>query len=177
MKSDLLAPQLISLDFASFMRDALYEAEQAGLAGELPIGAVLVIDGQVISRGRAQHQGRQSQLMHAELNALMNGGIALWENYRHALLFTTLEPCPMCLGAVVMADVPHIIFAAHDAVVCSRHMLAHNPYMRRHIRSYYGGVLEVESRALVARFNPSMLEYIATQKIGHETRALQPESP
>ena len=76
-----------------------------------------------------------------------------------------------------MADVPHIIFAAHDAVVCSRHMLAHNPYMRRHIRSYYGGVLEVESRALIARFNPSMLEYIATQKIGHETRALQPESP
>jgi tRNA(adenine34) deaminase len=158
MRYDVLAPQIVALDLASFMREALSEAEQAGLAGELPIGAVVVIDGQVVSRGRAEHKGKQSQLMHAELNALMNGGIALWENYHNALLFTTLEPCPMCLGAVVMADVPHIIFAAHDAVVYSQHTVTHNPYVRRHIYSYHGGVLEAESRALIARFNPTMLE-------------------
>jgi tRNA(adenine34) deaminase len=174
MRTDLLAPQIATLDFTAFMRAALYEAEQAGLAGELPIGAVVVIDGQIVSRGRAQHQGQQSQLMHAELHALLQGGSALWEQYHNALLVTTVEPCPMCLGAVVMADVPHIIFAAHDEVVYSRQTVAHNPYVRRHIQSYYGGVLEAESRALIARFNPRMLEYITTQRLDQETRAMQP---
>ena len=176
MKTYVLAPQIAAIDLASFMREALFEAEQAGLAGELPIGAVVVIDGQVVSRGRAQHKSKQSQLMHAELNALMSGGTALWENYHNAILLTTLEPCPMCLGAVVMADVPNIIFAAHDAVVHSQHTVTHNPYVRRHIHSYYGGVLEAESRAMIARFNPTMLEYITTQRLDHETRALQPRS-
>ena len=125
MPSDHLATSIASLDLTSFMREALYEAEQAGLAGELPIGAVVVIDGQIIARGRAQHQAKQSQLMHAELQALLNGGAALWEHYHNALLFTTVEPCPMCLGAVVMADVPHIIFAAHDGVVQSQQTVLH----------------------------------------------------
>lgn len=112
--------------------------------------------------------------MHAELNALLAGGHALWEQYARAVLFTTVEPCPMCLGAVVMADVPQIIFAAHDAVVQSRHTVTHNPYVRRHIQSYYGGVLEAESRALLARFNPRMLDYITIGHQIHATRALQP---
>lgn len=158
MRSDFISPQIATLDLAKFMREALYEAEQAGLAGELPIGAVLVIDGQIVSRGRAQHQARQSQLMHAELQALLNGGVSLWEHYHDAIIFTTVEPCPMCLGAVVMADVPHVIFAAHDAVVHSAYTVMHNPYVARHIHSYYGGVLEAESRALIAHFNPTMLE-------------------
>jgi hypothetical protein len=52
----------------------------------------------------------------------------------------------------------------------------HNPYMRRHIQSYYGGVLEAEARALIARFNPAMLHYITTQQLDYETRSLQPRS-
>lgn len=59
-----------------------------------------------------------------------------------------------------MADVPHMIFAAHDAVVHSSQTVAENPYVRRHLKSYYGGVLEAESRALIERFNPIMLKYI-----------------
>lgn len=160
MQADLLAPELATLDLAAFMRAALYEAEQAGLAGELPIGAVVVIDGQIIARGRAQHQAQRNQLRHAELNALLAGGEALWQHSERALLFTSAEPCPLCLGAAVMADVPHIIFAAHDAVVHSRQTVAENPYVRRHIQSYYGGVLEAESRAIIERFNPTMLKYI-----------------
>jgi tRNA(adenine34) deaminase len=176
MSATLLAPQLATLDLAGFMREALAEAEQAGLAGELPIGAVLVIDGEIVSRGHAQQQQHQSQLMHAELNALLQGGSMLWEHYERGVLFTTVEPCPMCLGAVVMADVPHIIFTAHDEVVQSRHTVAHNLYVRRHIQSYYGGVLEAEARALIARFNPTMLNYITTTQHVQETRAMQPRT-
>lgn len=57
-------------------------------------------------------------------------------------------------------DLAHIIFAAYDAVVHSRQTVAENPYVRRHIKSYYGGVLEAESRAIIERFNPIMLKYI-----------------
>jgi tRNA(adenine34) deaminase len=114
--------------------------------------------------------------MHAELNALLAGGHLLWEHYARAVLFTTVEPCPMCLGAVVMADVPHIIFAAHDAVVQSQYTVTHNPYVRRHIQTYYGGVLEAESRAVIARFNPGLLDYITTAHQSHPTRAMQPRT-
>ena len=176
MPTDLLAASIATLDLSVLMRAALYEAEQAGLAGELPIGAIVVIDRQIISRGRAQHQAKQSQLMHAELQALLNGDAALWEHYHNAILLTTLEPCPMCLGAVVMADVPHIIFAAHDGVVQSEQTVLNNPYVRRHIQSYYGGVLEAEARVLIARFSPKMLDYITTGHLEQETRALQPRS-
>src|SRR6266540_4224379 len=162
MQTDLLAPQIASLDLTLFMREALYEAEQAGLAGELPIGAVVVIEGRIVSRGRAQHQAKQSQLRHAELGALLDGGTALWENYKNAILFTTCEPCPMCLGAAVMADVPHIIFAKHDQVVHSNLSVETNPYIRRHIKSYFGGVLENESTEIWARYKPEDLRYIET---------------
>jgi tRNA(adenine34) deaminase len=85
-----LSPDLINLDLEKFMREALFEAEAAGQAGELPIGAIVVLDGEIISRGRANHQGAKSQLGHAELNALLNAGDKLWTDYRRAVLFTTV---------------------------------------------------------------------------------------
>jgi tRNA(adenine34) deaminase len=149
-------------DLERFMREALAEAEAAGEAGELPIGAVVVIDGQIVARGRARHQELRSQLAHAELQALLAGGEALWERFERAVLFTTAEPCPLCLGAAVMADVPHVVFALPDALVHSAQMVTTNPYVRRHIRTYRGGVLEAEARTLVARFNPELLAYMTT---------------
>lgn len=146
----------------AFMREAMAEAEAAGNEGELPIGAVVVIGGRIVSRGRAQHRGERSQLAHAELRALLAGGEELWSHYAEAVLFTTMEPCPMCLGAVVMADVPHVLFGAHDAVVHTAETVATNPYVRRHIATYRGGILEDEIRALVARFDPEWLAYTVT---------------
>jgi tRNA(adenine34) deaminase len=161
MKS-FLSPELANVDLETFMREALLEAEAAGQAGELPIGAVLVIDGEIISRGRSCQQQTKSQLSHAELNALLNGGDKLWTDYKRAILFTTVEPCPLCLGAVVMADVPHIIFAKHDQVVHSSQSLESNPYIRRHIKTYFGGVLEKESTQILAQYKPQALKYIET---------------
>ena len=155
-----IAPELMNVDLESFMREALAEAEQAGQAGELPIGAVVVLDGQVIARGRARHREMRSQLRHAELNALLDGGEPLWRDYRNAILFTTVEPCPMCLGAVVMADVPHIVFAIHDNVVHSAATVENNPYVSRHIRTYHGGVLADEAAAIFERYDPQSLAYI-----------------
>ena len=154
--ADLLA-EIAALDLNAFMREAIEEAEQAGLAGELPIGAVLAVNGAIVSRGRARHRASCSQLMHAELQALLSGGTPLWQSYESAVLITTMEPCPMCLGAAVMADVPHIVFGAHDSAVDSRLTVDTVPYVRRHIRTYHGGVLEDEIRALIMRFDPGGL--------------------
>lgn len=160
--TNFISPDLEHLDLEKFMREALAEAEAAGQAGELPIGAVLVLDGDVIARGRARHREHKSQISHAELNTLLNGGEKLWTDFRRAVLFTTVEPCPMCLGAVVMADVPHIVYALADENVKSKMTLEANPYVRRHIKSYFGGVLEHESIRAFEKYCPSDLKYIQT---------------
>jgi tRNA(adenine34) deaminase len=157
---DFISPDIAAMSLEAFMGEALLEAESAGRAGELPIGAVLVVDGEIVSRGRARHKEARSQLRHAELNALLSGGEALWRGYRRAVLFTTVEPCPMCLGAVVMADVPHVIFALHDQLMGSKETLESNPYVRRHIKSYHGGVLAQNSEALFAKYAPEGLRHI-----------------
>ena len=150
MRAQLAFP-LAERDVVAFMREALVEAEAAGAAGELPIGAVLVVGGEVVSRGRSRQRQRRSQLAHAELDALLAGGEAAWTRHDDGVLFTTVEPCPMCLGAVVMADVPHVVFAADDPNAGVPAMLE-IPYVARHVATYRGGVLEDEARALIGRY-------------------------
>ena len=157
---NFLDPEIAEIDLEEYMKQALDEAELAGKAGEIPIGAVVVINNQVVSRGRARHKENESQLSHAELNAMLNGGEQLWKEYRKAILFTTVEPCPMCLGATVMADIPHIIFALHDNIGQSSLSIETNPYINRHIKTYFGGVLEEESTELFTKYAPDDLEYI-----------------
>jgi len=156
----MLAPELQNLDLEYFMREAIAEAEAAGEVGELPIGSVIVLDGTIISCGRARHHEYKSQIRHAELNALLAAGERLWIDYHRAILFTSVEPCPMCLGAIVMADIPHIIFAIQDNNVQSKFSVENSSYIRRHIKSYHGGVLEAEAKHVFTKFRPKDLEYI-----------------
>jgi tRNA(adenine34) deaminase len=150
------APHLGALDPEDVMREALVEAEAAVAAGERPIGAVVVVAGEVVSRGRSRQNELRSQLAHAELEALQNGGDAVWARYREAVLFTTVEPCPLCLGAAVMADVPHVVYGVQDPLVETRSLIDGSPYVARHIETYCGGVLEREARALVERYRAEL---------------------
>ena len=98
------------------MREALKEAALAMQAGERPIGAVIVHNGMIVGCGRAEHQARHNRLAHAELNALLATATSLYD-YPHdnGVIYTTLEPCEMCLGAIVMSDVVnHVVFALTD---------------------------------------------------------------
>jgi tRNA(adenine34) deaminase len=160
-------PIVAALDLEHFMRAALAEAEEAGISGEYPIGAVVVLDGEVVSRGRSRQQELRSQLAHAELEALQNGGEAIWTRHDDAVLFTTVEPCPLCLGAAVMADVPHIVFAHPDPAIQSAEIVERVPYVASHIETYLGGVLRDESRALFKRYEPRMLAYLDDQVVRH----------
>jgi tRNA(adenine34) deaminase len=152
------------------MSAALAEAEAAGEDGEYPIGAVVVIDGQIVSRGRSRNRARRSQLAHAELEALHGGGDPLLDHQDRAVLFATVEPCPLCLGAAVMADVPHIVFAHPDPAVQTRETIARVPYIGNHIDTYIGGVLRQESRALLERYEPRLLGLLDDRVIRHRQR-------
>ena len=141
-----------ALDHRHFMREALREAEQAGLAGETPIGAVVFHNGIIIGRGRARHEERHSEIAHAELNALLEAEKHIHDHIHDGIvLYTTVEPCVMCLGAVVMSDIDHVVFGLYDGNIHPEQMLT-MPYVRRHIRDYLGGVLAAESLELFRRF-------------------------
>lgn len=155
-----------ALDHAFYMRAALKEAELALQAGERPIGAVIVHNSQIIGRGRAQHKNSRNRMAHAELNALLSVANYLYDYDRgDAVIYTTVEPCEMCLGAIVMSDaVNHIVYALPDRWINTAPMLA-MPHVQRHIYNYLGGLLEEESAALWEQYNPRELQLIRTGKI------------
>ena len=98
-----------------FMQQALKQAELASIAGEVPVGAVLVRDGQVISRGFNQPISNHDPSAHAEMMALRAAAQAE-SNYRlpGTTLYVTLEPCTMCAGAMLHARVERVVFGAKD---------------------------------------------------------------
>ncbi|MEW6717807.1 MAG: nucleoside deaminase [Chloroflexota bacterium] len=152
-------PQDDGKDHEPFMREALKEAKQAMREGERPIGAVVVHDGRIIGRGRAQHRARNSEIAHAELNALIDAEQYLHEHTHECVIYTTVEPCVMCLGAIVMSDIDHVVYALADNWIKPREMMD-MMYVRRHIKTYLGGVLEDESAELWEMANPSELRLL-----------------
>jgi tRNA(adenine34) deaminase len=98
-----------------FMREALEAARQAELEGEVPVGAVLVVHGQIITRGWNSPIARKDPTAHAEILALRQAAEILG-NYRleGATLYCTLEPCVMCAGALVTARVKRLVFGSRD---------------------------------------------------------------
>ena len=100
----------------SFMRQALVLAREAAQEGEVPVGAVVVYQERVIASGRNRRELGKNALYHAELEAISSacqalGGWRLWQ----CELFVTLEPCPMCAGAIINARIPRVVFGAKDA--------------------------------------------------------------
>ncbi|MEQ1949056.1 MAG: tRNA adenosine(34) deaminase TadA [Bryobacteraceae bacterium] len=109
---------MISNDFLQheeFMRQALKLAREAEAAGEVPVGAVIVLDGKIIGCGRNSPVSASDPTAHAEILALREAGRAIG-NYRieGASLYATLEPCVMCAGALVAARITKLVFGARD---------------------------------------------------------------
>lgn len=98
-----------------YMEEALKLAKEAAAEGEIPVGAVVVRNGEIISTGRNRREKEKNALCHAEIEAINNackalGGWRLWQ----CELYVTLEPCPMCAGAIINARIPHVYFGAKD---------------------------------------------------------------
>jgi len=102
-------------DDSYWMGKALAQAARAGAKGEVPIGAVLVKDGVVVGRGYNLREGKQDPCAHAELLAIRQASRRLhaWR-LTGTVLYVTLEPCPMCMGAIILARVERLVFGCFD---------------------------------------------------------------
>jgi len=103
------------MDDLSYMDEALALAREAAAEGEVPVGCVIVCNGTVVGRGRNRRETGKSALGHAEIEAIdaacrTLGGWRLWE----CTLYVTLEPCPMCAGAILGARIPRVVYGASD---------------------------------------------------------------
>lgn len=138
-----------------FMQRALQLAEQAEAAGEVPVGAVLVCQDVIIGEGWNQPIGLNDPTAHAEIMALRAAALRRG-NYRlnDCTLYVTLEPCPMCAGAIVNARVKRVVFAAHDeraGAAGSVLQVLRHPQLN-HICQVQSGVLMESAQTMLQRF-------------------------
>ena len=136
------------------MRQALALAREAAAAGEVPVGCVIVRDGAVVGRGRNRREERQQTVSHAEMEAMAQANAALgtWRLVG-CTLYVTLEPCPMCAGAIYNSRVDRVVYGARDEVMgaCGGVL---NLFMEDfpHHPALLGGVLAEECRAVLSDF-------------------------
>lgn len=138
------------------MQQALQLAQQAASYGEVPVGAILVHDDQVIGSGFNQPIGLHDPTAHAEICAIRDA-CQLLQNYRlpaNTTLYVTLEPCTQCVGALIHARVQHVVFAASEpragSLVSARQLMQSGFY--NHFFSFEGGVLAEQSQQILKQF-------------------------
>lgn len=137
-------------DDERFMRMALKEAEAAYAAGEVPIGAVIVCEGRVISRAHNMTETLNDVTAHAEIQVITAAANYLGGKYLNGCtLYVTVEPCPMCAGAIGWAQISRIVYGAPDE---KRGYRLYAPRVMHPCSEAVGGVLEDESRTLMQRF-------------------------
>lgn len=138
-----------------FMRQALRQAESAAACGEVPVGAVVVADGQVIAAAHNQRESLGDPTAHAEMIALTQAAAArgTWR-LTGCTLYVTLEPCPMCAGAIVNARIPRVVYGATDpkaGAVESLYQLLSDPRLN-HAARVSQGVLASECGDVLRAF-------------------------
>jgi len=136
------------------MRQALAEAKKARKKGEVPVGAVVVSEGKIIGRGHNQPLKRNDPTAHAEVTAIRMASQAI-KNYRLAGcdLYVTLEPCAMCLGAVVQTRIRKLVFGAKDPKGGAVRSIMRFPFSRmNHCPEVKGGVLAEECGQILRDF-------------------------
>ena len=142
------------MDDLYFMDEALKLAREAAQAGEVPVGCVITRGEEIVGRGRNRREEGKTALAHAEIEAISQacetlGGWRLWE----CTLYVTLEPCPMCAGAIINARIPRVVYGASDSKfgacrsVCSLFDMSFNHHPR-----VEQGIREEEAKALMQAF-------------------------
>ena len=137
-----------------YMEQALALAREAAAAGEVPVGCVIVKDGAVIGRGRNRREEKQAVSSHAEMEAMAEANAALnsWR-LEDCDLYVTLEPCPMCAGAIINARVRRVFYGARDSVMgaCGGVLNLFMEDFPRHPQ-LVGGILGEECAAVLSEF-------------------------
>ena len=150
---------------SKYMLEALALAKEAAAEGEVPVGCVIVRGDRIVGRGRNRREKDKNALAHAEIEAIDDacknlGGWRLWD----CTLYVTLEPCPMCAGAIINARIPRVVFGAKDekcgacGSVCDLFRMAFN-----HHPTVETGVCEQEAKELLTAFFQNLREELKTR--------------
>ena len=143
------------MDYEAYMREALALAREACEAGEVPVGCVIAdAGGNIVGRGRNRRQELGDATAHAEIEAIREACTALGDwRLEGCTLFVTLEPCPMCTGAIINSRVPCLVFGAREPVSGSCGSVI-DLFMERygHHPSVFAGVLRDDCAALLRSF-------------------------
>lgn len=133
------------------MKIALKEARKAFKKREVPVGCVIVKEGKIISKGHNMKEGRQDPLAHAEMIAIRKASkkLSSWR-LSDAVLYVTLEPCPMCAGAIISARIKKVVFGPRDEKAGASYLFDNKSL--NHHPEVIEGVLEEESKALLEEF-------------------------
>ena len=137
-----------------FMSRALLLAKKAYEEGEVPVGAVMVKDGEIIAEGYNMREQKQNALSHAEIECI-NKACDVLKSWRldGCELYVTLEPCPMCTGAIINSRIKTVVFGAYDLKAGSMDSvinLCDYPY--NHKPEIYGGIMEDECKEILEKF-------------------------
>ena len=136
------------------MYEALLEAKKAAEENEVPVGVVIVKDGEIIARGRNMREKKQNPLSHAEIEAINEASKKLnsW-HLDDCELYVTLEPCPMCTGAIINSRIKTVIFGAYDLKAgCMDSVINLCEYPFNHKVEIYGGICEEECAEILTEF-------------------------
>ncbi|MCH7846305.1 MAG: nucleoside deaminase [Acidobacteria bacterium] len=107
-----------------FLDAAIEEAEQGLAEGGIPIGSVLVVDAEIVGRGHNQRIQRSSAVLHAEMDCLENAGRLSASEYRRAIIYTTLSPCDMCTGAILLYGIPRVVVGENQTFLGGEALLS-----------------------------------------------------
>ena len=146
------------MDHEGYMRQALDLAREAAARGEVPVGCVIVQGDRVVGRGRNRREEKQHTQSHAEMEAIRQANEALgsWR-LDECTLYVTLEPCPMCAGAILNARIPRVYYGARD-----REMGACGGVLNLFMEDFpqrpalVGGILEEQCRGVLTDFFPQL---------------------
>jgi len=106
-----------------FLDTAINEAEQGLAEGGIPIGSVLVVDGEIVGRGHNRRIQKASPTLHGEMDALENAGRLPASSYRRAVIYTTLSPCDMCTGAILLYGIPRVVIGENRTFLGAEDLL------------------------------------------------------
>ncbi|WP_418792499.1 tRNA adenosine(34) deaminase TadA [Phosphitispora sp. TUW77] len=138
------------------MSIAMEEAKIAFELGEVPIGAVIVLDGEIVSRAHNMKEQWKDAMAHAETVAINRAVKQLghWRHLRHSALYVTLEPCPMCAGAIVQSRIKLLVYGADDpkaGAVCSLMNIVQDPRLNHRVE-VVAGVMQKECSEIMKDF-------------------------
>ena len=137
-----------------FMKKALLEAEKAVAEDEVPVGAIAVLDGKVIARAHNNRERTQNAINHAEMLVIQKAckKLGSWR-LDGVTLYVTIEPCPMCMGAIINARVPRVVYGARDKKAgCCGTLYDLNEGKFNHTTQITQGVLEQECGGIIRRY-------------------------